>query len=66
MCQGVAEELSNRSEHCQVRKVASLLAQALILTVAVMFADGPLVLLVRHHVGVREVRRALHGFLVHP
>jgi hypothetical protein len=30
MCQGVAEELSNRSEPCQVRKVASLSAQALI------------------------------------
>src|SRR5215207_6106319 len=29
MCQGEAEKLSNSSEHCQVRKVASLLAQAL-------------------------------------
>ena len=30
MCQGEAEGLSNSSDHCQVRKVASLLAQALI------------------------------------
>jgi hypothetical protein len=29
MCQEEAEELSNGSEHCQVRKVAGLLAQAL-------------------------------------
>jgi hypothetical protein len=29
MCQGEAEKLSNSSEHCQVQKVASLLAQAL-------------------------------------
>src|SRR5829696_501750 len=29
MCQGVAEKLSNSSEHCQVQEVASLLAQAL-------------------------------------
>ena len=38
----------------------------LVLAVAVMFADGPLVLLIRHDVGVREVRRALHALLVHP
>ena len=30
MCQGEAEGLPNSSEHCQVQKVASLLAQALI------------------------------------
>jgi len=29
MCQEEAEKLSNGSEHCQVRKVACLLAQAL-------------------------------------
>jgi hypothetical protein len=29
MCQGEVEKLSNSSEHCQVQKVASLLAQAL-------------------------------------
>lgn len=29
MCQGAAERLLNSSEHCQVRKVASLLARAL-------------------------------------
>jgi hypothetical protein len=29
MCQGEAEKLSNSSEHCQVRKVASQVAQAL-------------------------------------
>ena len=37
-----------------------------LLTIAVMFADGPLVLLVRHDVRVRKGRRALHGILVHP
>ena len=34
MCQGEAEGLPNSSEHCQVQKVASLLAQALIHRVA--------------------------------
>jgi hypothetical protein len=51
------------------RKFAYIIAiwkLGLILAVAVMFADGPLVLLVRYHMGVREVRRALHALLVHP
>jgi hypothetical protein len=38
----------------------------LLLTVAVMFADGALVLLVRPDVGVREGWCSLHGLLVYP
>jgi hypothetical protein len=38
----------------------------LLLTVAVMFADGALVLLVGPDMRVREGRRALHSLLVHP
>jgi hypothetical protein len=37
----------------------------LLLTVAVMFADGALVLLVGPDIRVREGRRALHSLLVH-
>jgi hypothetical protein len=33
MCQGAAGRLLNRSDDCQVRKVASLLAQALSVSV---------------------------------
>jgi hypothetical protein len=38
----------------------------LLLTVAVMFADDPLVVLIRHDVRVRKLRRAPHDPLVHP
>src|SRR5215218_5075219 len=38
----------------------------LLLTVAVMFADGTLVLLVGPNMRLREARRALHSLLVHP
>src|SRR5215211_3410171 len=38
----------------------------LLLGVAVMFADGALVLLVRPDMRVREGRRARHSLLVHP
>ena len=37
----------------------------LLLTVAVIFANGPLILLLRHDVRVPEGRRALHCLLVH-
>jgi hypothetical protein len=40
MCQGEAEKLSNSSEHCQVQKVASLLAQALICYPLAVWAHG--------------------------
>src|SRR5215217_99800 len=38
----------------------------LLLHVAVMFADGTLVLLLGPNMRVREARRALHSLLVHP
>jgi hypothetical protein len=37
-----------------------------LLTVAIMFADGPLVVLIRRNVRVRKFRSALHALLVHP
>jgi hypothetical protein len=38
----------------------------LLLIEAVMFADGPLVVLIRRDVRVRKGRCALHALLVHP
>jgi len=55
MCQGEVEKLSNSSEHCQVQKVASLLAQAL----SALFrfeAEISRQLMWRQHVIVREKR----------